>query len=146
MVNVIVMKKYVLIFVTTMLLVGCSSSKSAVNESRQSIIKDLVLTDPQEITKQPELIGGMKSISIMSRISYPEKARKRNTQGRVVVTFIVKRDGKLTDFKVIKGIGNGCDEEAIRAVRKAKFKPGEINGEPVNVRFAIPIEFSLNRY
>jgi protein TonB len=144
MVNEIVMKKYVLIFVTTMLLVGCSSSKSAVNKSSQSIIKDLVLTDPQEITKQPELIGGMKSI--MSRISYPEKARKRNTQGRVVVTFIVKRDGKLTDFKVIKGIGNGCDEEAIRAVRKAKFKPGEINGEPVNVRFAIPIEFSLNRY
>lgn len=138
------MMKYVLIFVTSMLLLGCNSSKSAVNESNDTtqVEQSLAIADATKLTKLPELIGGMKTI--MSRINYPEKARKRNTQGRVVVAFIVKKDGKLTDFKVIKGIGNGCDEEAIRAVRKAKFKPGEINGEPVNVRFSIPVEFRLN--
>lgn len=140
------MKRYVLIFVTSLLLIGCSSSKSAVNGSEdptQVEEQSLALADPFKVTKMPVLIGGIGAL--MSRVKYPEKARKYNTEGRVVVSFIVRKNGNVTDFKVLKGIGNGCDEEAIRAVRKAKFKPGEINGEPVSIRFSIPIEFRLSR-
>lgn len=140
------MKKYVLIFVTSLFLIGCSSSKSAVNGSEdptQVEEQSLALADPFKVTKMPVLIGGIGAL--LSRVKYPEKARKYNTEGRVLIVFIVKKDGNPTNLKVLKGIGNGCDEEALRAVRKAKFKPAEKDGEPVNVRFLIPVEFSLSR-
>ncbi len=74
---------------------------------------------------------------------YPRKAIQRNIAGKVFVEFVVSKNGELTDIKVIRGIGFGCDEEAIRVVKLSKWEPGKQRGIPVNVRMTIPIQFKI---
>ncbi len=89
--------------------------------------------------KMPELIGGLASIE--SRVEYPEAARKAGIQGRVYIMFTVDKQGNVVDPKVVKGIGHGCDQAALNAVKQAKFKPAMNDGKPVNVRYSVPIVF-----
>jgi protein TonB len=78
-------------------------------------------------------------------IKYPQMARESGIQGRVFVTFVVERDGSVTDVKVLRGIGGGCDEEAIRVIKNMpKWEPGKQRGKPVRVQFNMPILFKLN--
>lgn len=93
------------------------------------------------VQKMPEPVGGMKSI--LSKIEYPELARKGNIEGRVVVQFVVDEQGKVTQTEVIRGIGGGCDEEALRVVKAATFTPGIQNGIPVKVRLSVSVLFRL---
>lgn len=95
------------------------------------------------VEKMPELIGGLESI--MTKIQYPEEAKKAGIEGRVYVQFIVNKQGDVENAKVIRGIGGGADEEALRVVRQAKFKPGYQQGEPVRVQYSIPIFFQLSK-
>lgn len=94
------------------------------------------------VENMPRLIGGLKSIQ--QKIKYPEMARKAGIEGRVYVQFIVGTDGKVENPQVIKGIGGGCDKEALRVVKQAKFKPGVQRGKPVPVQFSLPIVFKLD--
>jgi protein TonB len=65
-------------------------------------------------------------------------------EGKVFVQFVVDKDGTLTDIKAVKGIGAGCDEEAVRVLKAApKWKPGKQRGRPVKVRMILPITFKL---
>ena len=67
-----------------------------------------------------------------------------NIEGKVYVQFVVDKDGTLTDVKALKGIGAGCDEEAVRVIQEApKWKPGKQRGRPVKVRMVLPIIFKL---
>ncbi|MGD8427990.1 MAG: energy transducer TonB [Balneolaceae bacterium] len=93
------------------------------------------------VEQMPELIGGLASLQ--STIRYPEMARKAGIEGRVIVQFIVTEDGSVENPRVIRGIGGGCDEEALRAVKKAKFKPGRQRGEAVRVQYSLPVVFRL---
>lgn len=93
------------------------------------------------VEQQPELIGGMADLQ--RNIRYPDIARKAGIEGRVYVQFVVDEQGNVNNPVVIRGIGGGCDEEALRAVRKAKFKPGMQRGRPVKVRYSLPIVFKL---
>lgn len=93
------------------------------------------------VEQQPVLIGGMEGLQQMIR--YPLKALKANVEGKVVVQFVVNKEGKVEDPVVIRGIGAGCDEEAIRVIKQARFIPGKQRGIPVSVRFAIPIYFKI---
>lgn len=93
------------------------------------------------VEEMPELIGGLASIQ--SRITYPEIAKKAGVEGRVFVQFVVDERGNVIDPVVTRGIGAGCDEEAIRAVREAKFKPGKQRGKAVSVKMSLPITFKL---
>jgi len=93
------------------------------------------------VEQMPELIGGMKDIQ--ERIRYPEMAVKANIQGRVYLQFIVNEKGEVEDPVVLRGIGGGCDEEAIRVIKETKFSPGLQRGRPVRVRYALPIIFML---
>jgi periplasmic protein TonB len=78
-------------------------------------------------------------------IKYPQMARESGIQGRVFVTFVVERDGSVTDVKVLRGIGGGCDEEAVRVIKNMpKWDPGKQRGKPVRVQFNMPILFKLN--
>ena len=95
----------------------------------------------------PEYPGGNEALFkfIMANIKYPEKAMKNKTQGMVFISFIVWKDGLVGDIKVLRGIGSGCDEEAVRVVSKMpKWKPGQKNGQNVNVHFNLPIKFKLD--
>ncbi|MEX0747902.1 MAG: energy transducer TonB [Rhodothermales bacterium] len=93
------------------------------------------------VEQMPELIGGLGSIQ--SKIKYPEIAKKAGVEGRVIVQFVVDESGGVVDPQVVRGIGAGCDEEAIRAVRQAKFTPGKQRGKPVKVKMSLPITFKL---
>ena len=91
--------------------------------------------------KMPELIGGMDGLQ--KKIRYPLQAKSLGVQGVVYVQSIINEKGKIEDPKVVKKLGAGCDEEALRVLKKSKFKPGYDKGKPVKVRFTLPIFFRL---
>ncbi|HLF34394.1 MAG TPA: TonB family protein [Cyclobacteriaceae bacterium] len=98
--------------------------------------------------EDPEPYGGLSSFYqyIKNNLKYPKVARQLHIQGRVTLRFVVEKDGSLTDIQVVKGIGSGCDEEAIRVISSApKWKPGKQRGRPVRVYMSIPIVFRLER-
>jgi len=93
-----------------------------------------------------EPIGGMESFLkyVSKNLKYPAQARRMGVEGKVFVQFVVEKDGSITDIKVVKGIGAGCDEEAIRVLENApKWKPGKQRGRPVKQRIVLPIVFKL---
>jgi len=74
---------------------------------------------------------------------YPPLAKEKKISGKVFVQFVVEKDGKISNIKVIRGIGGGCDEEAMRVISlMPAWKPGTQNGKPVPVYFTLPIIFS----
>jgi periplasmic protein TonB len=89
----------------------------------------------------PELIGGLEAVQDLIR--YPEMARRANIEGTVHLQFIVDENGRVVDPVVVRGIGGGCDEAALEAVRQVRFRPGVQRGRPVKVRFSIPVRFRL---
>jgi protein TonB len=98
------------------------------------------------VENQPEPEGGMTAFYkfIGENLKYPNLARRNNIEGRVFVKFVVEKDGSLTDVQVLKGIGGGCDEEAVRVIKLApKWKPGKQRGRPVRVQMILPIVFKL---
>lgn len=91
--------------------------------------------------------GGMAAFYkyISDNIRYPAQARRMGIEGKVFVEFVVDRDGTLTQFTVVKGIGAGCDEEAVRVLKNApSWNPGKQRGKPVRQRMVIPIIFKLS--
>jgi protein TonB len=91
--------------------------------------------------KMPELIGGMDGLQ--KKIRYPLQAKTLGVQGVVYVQAIINEKGKVESHKLAKKLGAGCDEEAIRVLKKSKFKPGYDKGKPVKVRFTLPVFFRL---
>jgi protein TonB len=98
------------------------------------------------VEEQPAYPGGedARMKYLQDNIKYPEEAKELGIQGRVYVTFVVEVDGSITDVRVLRGIGGGCDEEAIRVVQAMpKWVPGKQRGVPVRVQFNLPIKFTL---
>lgn len=98
------------------------------------------------VEEQPSFPGGMKAFYELmgDKIRYPSMARRTQVQGRVFIEFIVEKNGVLTGIKVVKGIGAGCDEEAIRVLKTVpRFNPGKQRGVPVRVKMVLPIYFRL---
>ncbi|MBN8576384.1 MAG: energy transducer TonB [Cytophagales bacterium] len=97
-----------------------------------------------EVSAEPK--GGRAAFYkyVGENIQYPAQARRMGIQGRVFVEFVVNKDGALTDVVVVKGIGAGCDEEALRIVKNAPaWNPGRQRGRAVKQRMVIPITFML---
>ena len=94
------------------------------------------------VEQQPEPIGGLEAIQ--KRIVYPEIAKRAGVQGRVFVKAFVDENGNVVKVELLKGIGAGCDEAAMEAVKNTKFSPGKQRGKPVKVQVSIPIVFKLN--
>jgi len=89
----------------------------------------------------PEVVGGM--YSIQEKIVYPELAKRTGIQGKVFVLASIDENGDVKETKIIKGIGGGCDEAAMNAIKHVKFVPGKKEGKPVKVQVTIPIVFKL---
>jgi TonB family protein len=99
------------------------------------------------VEQNPEFIGGQAKMYqfLGENIKYPQAAQRANVSGRVFVKFIVEDDGSIGDVEVIKGIGFGCDEEAIRVVKSMpRWKPGVQNGKNVRVYYNMPIVYRLD--
>ena len=96
--------------------------------------------------KMPEFPGGMKELLkfLQDNLKYPENAMKNNVQGRVIVQFVVEKDGTLTEFKVARSVDPDLDAEALRVLQTMpKWKPGMQRGKIVRVKFTVPVSFKL---
>ncbi|WP_421763721.1 energy transducer TonB [Ekhidna sp.] len=120
-------------------------------------IDDIIFDQPMKVDipddpfivveDMPEFPGGENALLsfIAKNIKYPKRAARMGIEGRVTATFIIDRDGAITDIKIIRGIGAGCDEEAIRVLKLLpKFSPGKQRGVPVKVQMQLPVNFKLN--
>lgn len=98
------------------------------------------------VEEQPSFPGGEEELYkyLRSNIQYPELARANNVEGKVFVQFVVEKDGRITNVKVLKDIGSGCGAEAMRVVKSMpKWKPGKQRNQAVRAQFSLPISFKL---
>lgn len=104
------------------------------------------LYDLANVELAPEFQGGQAALGkyLGSRLRYPVGARQNKIQGKVYIGFIVEKNGDLADFKIVRGIGGGCDEEAVRVLKSSPaWRPGMANGKPVRTSYILPITFQL---
>jgi protein TonB len=95
----------------------------------------------------PEPVGGAAAWAkfLQKNLRFPAVAQDQGVSGRVILSFIIEKDGQLSNIKIERGAGYGFDEEALRVLKLAKaWKPGIQNGQPVRVRYNIPINFQLS--
>jgi protein TonB len=100
----------------------------------------------QIVEEMPSFPGGEGKLMeyVAKNIKYPQIARETGIQGRVFVGFVVEPDGSISNVKLLRGIGGGCDEEAMRVIKSLpKWKPGKQRGKPVRVSYQIPVFFKL---
>ena len=119
----------------------------AVND-KSSVIEDNKIYDFTSLEKNPEYPGGIEDFFkyVSQTMKYPQVAREAKIQGKVLLSFIVEKDGSLTNVKVDRRLGGGTDEEAVRVIyRSIKWNPGVQNGKVVRVKYHIPITFSLGQ-
>jgi TonB family protein len=120
-----------------------SQSAESVNEGLRYEGK---LYDLGNVELAPEFQGGQKALSkfLAAKLKYPVSAKENKVQGKVYIGFIVEKNGSLSDFKVVRGLGAGCDEEAIRILKLSPiWKPAYVNGKPVRTSYTLPIAFQL---
>lgn len=128
-----------------------------VEVTEETVIEDIVFEEaPEEeevdeiftiVEDKPTFPGGDGAMYkyLGKSIDYPSQARRMGIEGRVFVQFIVDKDGSIKEVQAIKGIGAGCDEEAVRVIKAMpSWKPGKQRGRPVKVRMVLPVFFKLN--
>ena len=116
-------------------------------------IKEVVIEEEKAdqifdvVETQPNPPGGMSGWNkyLSNNLKYPTQARRMGVEGTVIVVFVINTDGSIQDVEVLRGIGGGCDEEAVKVVTKApKWEPGKQRGKPVRTRMRLPIRFKLS--
>ena len=124
----------------------------AVISGEDDWVEILEVTEPDEnsifqvVETQPEFPGGMAELMkyLQKNIRYPKVCKEQGLQGRVIVQFVVNADSTITDVNVVKPVNPYLDQEALRVVKAMpKWKPGKQRGEPVRVRFTLPVTFRL---
>ena len=101
----------------------------------------------QIVDEMPQFQGGDQAMFtyLSENIKYPEEAKDKGIAGRVFISFVVEKDGSVSNVEVKRGIGGGCDDEAVRVVKAMpKWKPGKKDGKPVRVSYMLPIVFKLD--
>jgi TonB family protein len=93
------------------------------------------------VEMQPEPIGGFEAID--RKVIYPQSARNNSIQGKVFLQVYINENGEVVFAEVLKGLGYGCDDAAIRAVKLVRFKAGKQNGRYVKVQMSIPVNIKL---
>jgi len=116
-------------------------------------IENVVVAEPEKeeeifqvVENMPEFPGGMAELMkyLQKNIKYPTISQENGVQGRVIVQFVVNRDGSIVDPVVLRSVDPYLDKEALRVVKSMpKWKPGEQRGKPVRVKFTLPVQFRL---
>ncbi|MDB5126925.1 energy transducer TonB [Mucilaginibacter sp.] len=94
----------------------------------------------------PEFKGGVEAFGsyLGNNIKYPENERRRNIEGRVIITFVIEKDGSLSSLKVLRSVSPGLDDEALRVLKRSpKWVPGTMMGKPMRVNYSVPVNFAL---
>lgn len=134
------MIKYLTLSIFILILFSLSLPSLAQVEQEEEVVFSV-------IENMPEFEGGEKEMTkfLMKNLNYPEQAREKGVMGNVYVSFVVNKEGKVTDAKVIKGIGSGCDEESLRVVNlMPDWKPATQRGKAVKCRMNLPIRYNLD--
>jgi len=125
----------ILVFIVASMAVQAQTTNTAPDDSIYIVVE-----------QAPQYPGGQEALMkyLAENIQYPDLARQNNIQGTVYVSFVVEKNGAVSNVKILRGIGGGCDEEAMRVVRKmSDWTPGYQNGEAVRVQFNLPLRFIL---
>lgn len=133
------MKKIVQLFVMLMLTTIVAYGQNSITTNKKAYITE----------RDPFYPGGQHAMRafIKENLKYPRSAKKNKTTGRVFVNFIINKDGDVINAKVMRGIGDGCDEEALRVVNSMpQWEPAFQNGKPINVSITVPISFYKKRF
>ena len=136
--------------------ISCSQGTSEKQDAKEeTVAPDSVAAPTDGVAKDevfmvaeqmPEFPGGMKEMLkfLQENVKYPENAMKNNVQGRVIVQFVVEKDGTPTEFKVLRSVDPDLDAEALRVMKAMpKWKPGMQKGQVVRVKFTVPVSFKL---
>lgn len=137
------MKKLLLSLLTGLFAVLVSRAQEPAKTPVFSLEEETIF---QLVEQMPTFPGGMPGLSqyLSSTLRYPGEAQQAKVQGTVFVGFVVNATGGITQVTVLKGIGYGCDEEAMRVIQlMPAWTPGRQDGKPVSVRYSIPIRFVL---
>ena len=124
--------------------------------TEETVIEEIVFEEAPEEEVADEIFtiveesatpnGGMQAFYsyISKKLRYPNQAKRMGIEGKVFVEFVVDKDGSLTNVRAVKGIGAGCDEEAVRVIKShPRWSPGKQRGKPVKQRIILPITFKL---
>lgn len=95
-----------------------------------------------DVDRLPEIVGGLQAIQ--QELKYPTLAKKAGIEGRVIVEFVVTKNGTARDARIVRGVGSGLDDEALRAVQNARFIPAQKDGQPVAMKLTLPLTFRLS--
>lgn len=139
--------------------ISCSQDASQTEDAKEEVVAPVSpeakeapadSTAKEEVfmvaEQMPEFPGGMKELLkfLQENVKYPENAMKNNVQGRVIVQFVVEKDGTPTEFKVLRSVDPDLDAEALRVMKAMpKWKPGMQKGQVVRVKFTVPVSFKL---
>lgn len=139
--------------------ISCSQDASQTEDAKEEVVAPVSpeakeapadSTAKEEVfmvaEQMPEFPGGMKELLkfLQDNLKYPENAMKNNVQGRVIVQFVVEKDGTPTEFKVLRSVDPDLDAEALRVMKAMpKWKPGMQKGQVVRVKFTVPVSFKL---
>lgn len=127
-----------------------------INENGDSELKEMVNGKLIEVSAdeifdvvedQPKPVGGMQAWNeyLAANINYPAQAKEMEIEGTVIAVFVINTDGSITDVELLRGIGGGCDEEALRVIQNApNWEPGKQRGREVRTRMRLPIRFKLS--
>ena len=133
------MKNIILIVIS--FLTAASFSFSQTNTKTEENEKVYTVTEVM-----PQFPGGTDALLqfLSKNIKYPEEARKNNISGRVYVTFVVNKSGKVEQVRILRGIGGGCEEEVLRVMSlMPDWSPGTQDGKTVSVQYNLPVNFNL---
>lgn len=127
-----------------------------VEVTEETVVEEIVFEEAPEAERVDEIFtiveesasfpGGISAFYeyLKNELQYPRQAQRMGIEGRVFVQFVVEKDGRLTDIQVVKGIGAGCDEEAVRVLKNSpKWKPGKQRGKPVRQKMIQNILFKF---
>ncbi len=120
---------------------GISTMAYDLNDGAETVVADSSKVY-DVVDQMPEIQGGIKEV--YKNIRYPQGAIASRVEGRVFVKFIVDEKGNVKSPQVVKDIGGGCGQAAIEGIKKVKFTPGTLQGQPVKVYYTLPVTFQLS--
>ncbi len=125
--------------------------ESEILEVQEQVSDEAVSVDGEQeiflvVEKPAQFAGGHDAWNnfLKNQLTYPAQARQMGVEGRVFLTFVVQPDGELTDHQLVRGIGGGCDEEALRVIKESPYwNPGQQRGKKVATRMSLAITIKL---
>lgn len=140
------MNKIIILVLLGCLFSACSSSEKMTKQEIKIPEVNLLEID---YFKESEIDNSPLPIILLSnirgKVDYPEEARKRSLQGRVIIEFLISTEGKAYITSIKKSVHPILDNQVINAIKETNFEPGTVNGNPVNVLISMPVDFNLSR-